>query len=108
MGPGVVTLALMNSSSSDAGPWPLNTSTQAVRWGLGKSNCAVPLLVLEFAGNNQAFLAAPAGGPHFCIACIIVRLPERSAALHFGTEFGLNWKSSSRKSCIRVLLVEPV
>ena len=93
-----------------------NTSTntdgylaEATReYDAGNIDQALWAKALELAGNNQAFLAAPAGGPHFCIACIIVRLPERSAALHFGTEFGLNWKSSSRKSCIRVLLVEPV
>src|SRR5437667_11476295 len=95
----------MNSRISDVGPGPLNASTQAVRPGLGKSNCAVPLLVLEVGGHSQAFFAAPAVGPHFCIAAIMVRLPDRSAGLHFGKEFGLNWKSSSSWSCIRLTRV---
>src|SRR6476619_151434 len=99
------TLTRRNSRSSDAEPWPLNTSTQAGVAGLGKSISAVPLLVFAVGGHNQAFLPAPAGGPHFCIACCMVPAPERSAGLHFGKEFGLNWKSSSSWSCIRLTRV---
>ena len=56
-------------------------------------------------GYNQALLAAPAGGPHSAIASCMVMSAKMSAGLHFGKEFGLNWKSSSRLSCIRVVEV---
>ena len=87
---------------------PLNTSTQAVGVSGPTLNCAFPLLKAAFACHSQALLAAPAAGPHACNASCMVMLPERSAGSHFGREFGLNWMSSSKRSCIRLITVVPV
>src|ERR671923_2260759 len=83
------TLIRMKSRTSEVEPKPLNTSTQAVGPSLARLNSAFPLLKFAVAAHNQAFLAAPAAGPHFFSACCMVRWPEMSAGLHFGKRFGL-------------------
>ena len=69
-------------------PKPLNTSTQEVGGLAASSKSASPLGKPAVAGHNQAFLAAPAAGPHSGKACCMVILPEMSAGLHFGNYSG--------------------
>ena len=76
------TLLIRMNSSSSCVPARPNTNTQALKVPGVEPNpcsCAVPLLVPEFAGHNQAPW-------HLASAVLIVGLPARFAGLHFGKD----------------------